>query len=451
MNILSVTQLTEQIKQTLINYFSEIQIQGEIGSLTNHQSGHCYFVLKDSNASIKCVLFKGIKAKLDNLTLKTDMQVIVTGNLSIYESRGEYQIICSNIEESGIGNLAIKFEELKEKLKNKGYFESSIKKTIPKFPKKIALITSLSGAALKDMKFVANKRWNLIKFTIFDTLVQGNQAKYMIERNIKIADSLGFDIIVLARGGGSFEDLWAFNEEIVIEAIYNAKTPIVSAIGHEIDTPLSDFASDLRAPTPSACMEMILPDRDEWLLRLSDLFDNLNNVENKNLLRFKEILDSIHSKLIFFRFNYNNLSNELHLIRTSLDLVICRYLNTKTEIIKNLSIALDSGYKNIYPTRIQNIQILQYALQNLFATLLAQKTNYSKKELDSRFDIFFKNKEIELRSLKLLLEANNPKNKYKKGYAQITINDRISSLNELKKGDTITLSDGITSKEARIL
>ena len=153
----------------------------------------------------------------------------------------------------------------------------------------------------------------------------------------------------------------------------------------------------------------------------------------------------------FFRFNYNNLSNELYLIRTSLDLVICRYLNTKTEIIKNLSIALNSGYKNIYPTRIQNIQILKYALQNLFATLLAQKTNYSKNELDSRFDIFFKNKEIELRNLKLLLEANNPKNKYKKGYAQITINDRILSLNELKKGDTITLSDGIISKEARIL
>ncbi|RDU58315.1 exodeoxyribonuclease VII large subunit [Helicobacter sp. MIT 99-5507] len=451
MNILSVTQLTKQIKQTLINYFGEIQIQGEIGSLTNHQSGHCYFTLKDSNASIRCMLFKGTRAKLNNIILKTDMQVIVTGNLSIYESRGEYQIICSNVKEYGIGNLAIKFEELKEKLKNKGYFESSIKKDIPKFPKKIALITSLSGAALKDMKFVANRCWNLTRFTIFDTLVQGNEAKYMIERNIKIADSLGFDIIVLARGGGSLEDLWAFNEEIVLEAIYNAKTPIVSAIGHETDTPLSDFVSDLRAPTPSACMEMILPDKNEWLLRLSDLFDNINNIENKNLLRFKEMLDSAYSKLNFFKFNYNSLNDKLHSMRASLNLTLNRHLNAKIETIKNLSIYLDVSYKNIYPSKIQNIKILKYSLQNLFSILLAQKRIFDKKELDFQFDIFLKNKENELKKLKLLLEAKNPKNKYQKGYAQITIDNKILSLDEVKKGDTITLSDGITSKEARIL
>ena len=368
MNILSVTELTNQIKQTLASHFDEIQIQGEIGSLTNHQSGHSYFTLKDSNASIKCTIFKGTKAKLKNLILKTDMQVIVTGKLNIYESRGEYQIICSNIVESGIGNLAIKFEALKEALKNKGYFESSHKKEIPKFPKKIALITSLSGAALKDMKFVAEKRWNLAKFSIFDTLVQGNDAKYKIAQNIKIADSLGFDVIVLARGGGSLEDLWAFNEEIVIEAIYQAKTPIVSAIGHESDTPLSDFVSDLRAPTPSACMEMILPDKNEWLLRLSDLLDNLNNTKSKNLLRFKEILDSMNTQINFFKFDYESLNGNLHSMRAGLNLAINKYFHTKIETIKNLHIYLDSSYKNIYQAK--NTEILRHSLQNLFAIFL---------------------------------------------------------------------------------
>ena len=447
MNILSVTELTNQIKQTLASHFDEIQIQGEIGSLTNHQSGHSYFTLKDSNASIKCTIFKGTKAKLKNLILKTDMQVIVTGKLNIYESRGEYQIICSNIVESGIGNLAIKFEALKEALKNKGYFESSHKKEIPKFPKKIALITSLSGAALKDMKFVAEKRWNLAKFSIFDTLVQGNDAKYKIAQNIKIADSLGFDVIVLARGGGSLEDLWAFNEEIVIEAIYQAKTPIVSAIGHESDTPLSDFVSDLRAPTPSACMEMILPDKNEWLLRLSDLLDNLNNTKSKNLLRFKEILDSMNAQINFFKFDYESLNGNLHSMRASLNLSINKYFHTKIETIKNLHIYLDSSYKNIYQAK--NTEILRHSLQNLFAIFLSKKSVLKREELDSRFDIFLKNKDIN--NLKLLLEAKNPKNKCQKGYAQITIDNKIIPLDELKNGDNITLSDGVISKEARIL
>ena len=451
MNILSVTQLTEQIKQTLTNYFDQIQIQGEIGNLTDHTSGHCYFTLKDSNASIKCVLFKGVRAKLSNITLKTDMQVIVTGNLSIYESRGEYQIICSNIKEDGIGNLAIQFEKLKEKLKEKGYFNSNIKKDIPKFPKKIALITSSSGAALKDMKFVANRRWNLVKFVIFDTLVQGNEAKYMIAKNIKAADSMGFDIIVLARGGGSLEDLWAFNEEIVIEAIYQAKTPIVSAIGHEIDTPLSDFASDLRAPTPSACMEMILPDQNEWLMKLSDLLDNINNAEYKNLLKLKEILDSMKSKIGFFRFNFQNLNKQLDSMKNTLNHTMSVFLNHKIDATKNLARDLHFNHKNIYPARMQNIYLLKYALHNSFATFISKKTNYTKEELDSKFYIFLNNKYQNIENLKLLLNARDPKNQHKKGYAQITINNKILSLNEVKKGDTITLSDGITSKEAKIL
>ncbi len=451
MNILSVTQLTEQIKQTLTNYFDEIQIQGEIGNLTNHQSGHCYFTLKDTNASIRCVLFKGIKSKLDNINLKTDMQVIVTGNLSVYESRGEYQIICSNIKEDGIGNLAIQFEKLKQKLKEKGYFESKIKKNIPKFPKKIALITSSSGAALKDMKFVANKRWNLVKFVIFDTLVQGNEAKYMIERNIKAADSMGFDIIILARGGGSIEDLWAFNEEIVIEAIYKAKTPIVSAIGHEIDTPLSDFASDLRAPTPSACMEMILPDKNEWLIKLSDLLDNINTIEYKNLIKLEEMLQSMQSKINFFKVNFQNLKYQLNSIKNNINYTMNVFINSKINIINNIKKDLNINYKNTYPSKMQNIYLLKHTLNNLFLTLLSRKSNYTQKELDYEFYIFLKNKYQKIENLKLLLEAKNPKNRCKVGYAQITINNKILSLNEVKRGDTITLSDGITSKEAKIL
>ena len=208
-----------------------LMVEGEISNFTAHTSGHFYFSLKDENSNIRCVMFKGNTAKL-KFRPQNGMKIIASCGLSVYTPRGEYQLLCENLEPAGIGSLKVAFEQLKQKLESKGYFAPELKRAIPKFPQRVALITSATGAALQDMKRVAENRWKLTKFTLFNTLVQGEGAKENVVKNIQLADALRFDCIVLARGGGSIEDLWAFNEEIVADAIYSATTPIISAIGH---------------------------------------------------------------------------------------------------------------------------------------------------------------------------------------------------------------------------
>ena len=236
--ILSVSVLNSQLKALVESTFVQVQVQGEISNLTLHTSGHMYFSLKDADSQVRCVMFRGNVNAL-RFEPKDGMSVVVSGGVSVYMPRGEYQIQCKSMIPEGIGELTLRFQQLKEKLQAKGYFES--KKLLPAYPKRIAIVTSLNGAALQDMLKVARKRWNLTKIVAINTLVQGNEAKDSIARNIAYADSFfgtsqGFDVIVVGRGGGSIEDLWAFNEEVVAEAIFHARTPIVSAVGHEVDT-----------------------------------------------------------------------------------------------------------------------------------------------------------------------------------------------------------------------
>lgn len=272
MNELSVSDLNRQIKSLLESHFSLLFVSGEISNLVIHTSGHIYFSLKDDDSSVRCVLFKGNAQKL-KFKLENGQKVILECGLSVYAPRGEYQLMVSSVTPSGKGSLALALEQLKKKLSEKGYFDKEIKKSLPKFPKKVALITSATGAAIQDMRRVAEKRWHLTKFTLFNTLVQGDTAAPQIAENIALADKLGFDVIVLARGGGSIEDLWAFNEEVVADAIFAASTPILTGIGHEIDFTIADFVADLRAPTPSAAIEMLLPDKNEVVMLLDSMFE----------------------------------------------------------------------------------------------------------------------------------------------------------------------------------
>lgn len=270
MTKLTVGELNRQIKSVLESHFSLLYVSGEISNLVVHTSGHIYFSLKDSESSIRAVLFKGNAQKL-KFKLENGQKVILECGLSVYPPRGEYQLMVSSVTPDGQGSLAVALEQLKKKLTEKGYFDPSRKKSLPKFPKKVALITSATGAALQDMRRVAEKRWHLTEFTLFNTLVQGDTAAAQIAENIAIADDMGFDAIVLARGGGSIEDLWAFNEEVVADAVYAAKTPIITGIGHEIDFTIADFVSDVRAPTPSAAIEMLLPDKNEVAMLLDSI------------------------------------------------------------------------------------------------------------------------------------------------------------------------------------
>ena len=273
-NLQSVTSLNTQIKSLLESTFVYAHVEGEVSRFTYHSSGHLYFTLKDKNSSISCVMFRGNNKKM-KFRLEEGMSVIISGSVSVFVPRGSYQLNCLNIEPSGSGALAKAYEQLKEKLRAKGYFEKSNKKEIPRYIRSVALVTSGTGAALQDMLRIAQKRWPLIKLKIIDTIVQGENSARSIAKNIEFADTLGVDVIVTGRGGGSIEDLWGFNEEVVAHAIYKAKTPVVSAVGHEIDFVISDFVADLRAPTPSAAIEMILPDKNELIMSIDNQIDQM--------------------------------------------------------------------------------------------------------------------------------------------------------------------------------
>ncbi len=316
---ISVTTLNNQIKSLLEAHYTSVLVEAEVSRVTYHTSGHLYFSLKDEKSSISAVMFKTNAQKL-KFRLEEGMKVIVSGSIAVYTPRGSYQINCKNIEPFGSGALALAYEQLKAKLEKKGYFDKSAKKPLPIYPKHIALVTSKTGAAIEDLLKVAKKRWPLLKITLIDTLVQGESAALNIAQNIEIADTLGCDIVVIGRGGGSIEDLWAFNEEIVADAIYKANTPIVSAVGHEIDFLISDFVADLRAPTPSGAMEMILPDITEALLsidmtinRYNDVFKNIIAKKESMLLHLKELFDqnSAQMKLSLYHEKIINLKTQL--------------------------------------------------------------------------------------------------------------------------------------------
>ncbi len=292
MRELSVSELNRQIKTILESHFLSLFVTGEISNLVSHTSGHVYFSLKDEEGSIRCVLFKGNASKL-KFRLENGQKVILGCGLSVYAPRGEYQLMVSTVAPSGKGSLALALEQLKKKLSEKGYFEPSIKKTLPKFPKRAALITSATGAALQDMLRVAEKRWLLCEFVLFNTLVQGEAAAAQIAQNIALADKNGFDVIVLARGGGSIEDLWAFNEEVVADAIHEATTPILTGIGHEIDFTIADFAADVRAPTPSAAMETLLPDKNEVYMFLDAMLEGYKSSLSQSVSKKESALKHI--------------------------------------------------------------------------------------------------------------------------------------------------------------
>ncbi|OPX26345.1 MAG: exodeoxyribonuclease VII large subunit [Epsilonproteobacteria bacterium] len=310
MNQLTVSQANHQIKGLLDTTFSDIYIKGEIGNLTVASSGHIYFSIKDDKSSLSCVMFRGNTNKL-KFKLEVGLTIIIYGSVTVYVPRGAYQLICKSIEPDGIGGLNLALEQLKTKLQSMGYFDTKKKKQIPKFVDKMYLLTSNSGAVIEDMKKVAYHRWPLVKIVLIPTIVQGKQAKDTIVENIILADKLSTQdlsnditsVIVLARGGGSLEDLWCFNEEDVAKAIYMCQTVTISAIGHETDWTICDMVCDKRASTPSSAMEIVLNDQNEYMLYFDDITNSLNyhlksklQTSQHSLNHIKELLSSFSIK-----------------------------------------------------------------------------------------------------------------------------------------------------------
>ena len=409
--MMSVSSLNTKIKSLLEATFMHTMVEGEVASATYHTSGHLYFSIKDRDSSVKCVMWRSSVAKM-KFRIEKGMHIVVEGSVSVYTPRGEYQFQTVRIEPYGQGALALAYEQLKEKLKEKGYFDAQRKKPIPKHIQKIALVTAKDSAALHDMLKIIEKRWAMVEVTIVDTLVQGDAAAGQIARSLAYADSLGVDVVVLGRGGGSAEDLWSFNEEVVADAIYSMQTPVVSAVGHEVDVLISDFVADLRAPTPSAAMEMILPDSREILYTLDEMQERFSYVIDQRMQR--SIRDLKHSEEMLLR------ASPLRLLGD----VALEFERLKEE------------YK----------RILSYAIERFSSKLPEIQNKYVQSMVFS-----LEQKEQHLTYLTKKFEVSNPKLQYRKGWAQVSQNGKTMPLKSIQVKDVFTLSDGDTQKEVLCL
>ena len=424
MKPISVTQLNNQIKSILESHFQIVLVEGEVSKVVYHTSGHLYFTIKDENSSINCAMWKSNLSKM-KFKLKVGEKILVYGAINLYVPRGEYKLIAQSIEPSGIGALQLAYEQLKEELSKLGYFDEKRKKPLPRFPKKIAIVTSATAAALQDMLRIANKRWRLTKFYLFNALVQGDMAAWDIAKKIKMADEFvfddgsRFDLIIVGRGGGSKEDLWPFNERVVADAIFNAKTPVISAVGHEIDYLISDFVADKRAATPSNAMEIALPDGNEILMMIDEMISSFNFKYENILFKKKKQLE--HLKEIF----------EAHSIEKKLNI----YLQN-IGIIKNKFFNQTKAVLNIKQNQIE-------ILKNEFNAFSPKnRLNKLSKEIEIIFIQFRRNfenvlykKNREIGALKNGFEILNPQKREKKGFAQIVKNGKKTALEELKNND----------------
>ena len=408
---LSVSSLNEQIKNLLESTFMRVYVEGELSRITYHNSGHIYFTLKDASSAISAVMFRGNASKL-RFRLEEGLNVVVEGAITLYKPRGSYQINCFMIEPAGHGALALAYEQLKQRLSQMGYFDPAHKKAMPQYPARIALVTSSTGAALQDMQRVAAHRWPLAKLFVFDTLVQGENAAPSIVAALNAADARGFDVIVVGRGGGSIEDLWAFNEEMVAAAVYRMQTPVVSAVGHEIDWVITDFVADLRAPTPSAAMQMILPDQNEMLQTIDALAAQLDGIMAERIRSHGEQLAHLQSSYA----------------RHSIE----QRLKNAAEVVAQLQQRFSQSMQFVLEGAIRKLVPLE---QNLERSMIAVVNG----------------KKAALNNLCGILESNNPKLKSKKGFAQISRGGKVIDLAELKAGERFEAMDDRHKVSAQVL
>ncbi len=273
--ILTVSRLTALLRGVLEENFEHLWVQGEVSNVSYPSSGHCYFTLKDSGAQLRCVMFRGA-VKNHTFRLTDGMALIVRGRISVYDQRGDYQLVCEYVEPSGVGALQTAFVQLKEKLSGEGLFAETHKISLPTYPRNIGVITSPTGAAIHDILNVLKRRFASLKVSLYPVRVQGEGSALEIARAIDEMNQLAeADVLIVGRGGGSLEDLWAFNEEVVARAVYRSKIPIISAVGHETDWTICDFVADLRAPTPSAAAELVIASSDELRSRIDTLSGRL--------------------------------------------------------------------------------------------------------------------------------------------------------------------------------
>jgi len=405
---LSVTAINKYLKAKLDNddNLRNVYLKGEISNIKYHTTGHIYFSIKDENSKINAIMFSSNAKKL--LFKPIDgSKVLVTGRISVYEATGGYQIYVDEMLEDGIGNLYIAFEKLKQDLSKEGLFDEKYKKKVPKICERVGVVTASTGAAIKDIISTIKRRFPLCEIILFPSLVQGENAASDIVKKIKLADNYDLDVLIVGRGGGSIEDLWPFNEEIVARAIFECNTPIISAVGHEIDFTIADYVADMRAPTPTGAAEMAVPNITDVINHINNLNVRLNEAINAKINYQKLLLDS-------FKNSYA-IKNPLIM-----------YENKKQKLdylIDNLNKVIIKKYDNA---------------KHKFDLL---KNNY----LLNNPSVLYKDKQKYLNNLIEKLELINPLGVLKRGYSLTLINDRVvNTIKKVNVGDEviIKLSDG---------
>jgi len=331
--IYTISEITGKIKQTLENDFPIVTVIGEISNFKNHSSGHWYFTLKDNNAALNCTMWKSNNYSVI-FSPQDGMQIIAKGKITVYPPRGSYQLNVSSMLPAGEGALQAAFERLKKKLQREGLFDEKFKKPIPQFPRRIGIVTAGDGAAFRDMVTTANRRFPAVELVLASAKVQGAGAAEEIAHQIRRFNLLDdIDLIIIGRGGGSLEDLWAFNEEIVARAIFDSRIPIISGVGHEIDFSISDFVADLRAPTPTAAMELATPDIQKIFAFLKDFFYNAS-------LNISQLIEGLKNKIsqLIFSYGFQTTGDIINIKYQLLDALIYKMnvnANKKLELGKN--------------------------------------------------------------------------------------------------------------------
>lgn len=405
---LTVTQLTKYIKYKIDNDVNlrEVYLKGEISNFKAHTRGHFYFTIKDEGSRINAVMFASSASKV-KFTPEDGMKILVTGRISVYEATGGYQIYVNEMMEDGVGNLYVAFEQLKKKLASEGLFDDRYKKTIPKIPERVGVITAPTGAAIRDIISTINRRFPLTEVILLPSLVQGEGAKEDIVRQIKRAENYNLDVLIVGRGGGSIEDLWAFNEEIVARAIFDCPIPIISAVGHEIDFTIADFVADLRAPTPTGAAEIAVPSK-------TDVINYINQLNLRSKKAVGNILELKKKRLDNIKGNYI-LNNPLDLYSAKI-----QKLDYLTEsLVKNYKVIIDK----------EKIKLNNIKTRPLFSNplIILDKTKQKYALLLSKLD------------------ALSPLKTLERGYGIIKLNDKaVTSIKDLNKDDLIDieLKDG---------
>jgi len=418
--VLSVEQLNHQIRQLIEGELGTVWVQGEISNFKAHTSGHFYFSLKDSKSQVSAVMFRGFNSRLKFKPVD-GLEVIVRGRVSVYEPRGSYQIVCEMMEPVGAGALQKAFEQLKDKLKREGLFEQTRKRPLPAIPRHIAIVTSPTGAAIRDMLNVLSRRNRGVPVTLVPTLVQGEGAAPQIVEALRKATLLpNVDVIIVGRGGGSIEDLWAFNDEKLARAIAACPVPVISAVGHEIDFTIADFVADLRAPTPSAAAELVVKNTADVAHRVESLQKMLTLAISRFLKLEAQKLQTLSVRLVDPKRRLQDLIQRNDELYSRLQQAQTNYLNKRRLELKGATDSLTPPEKLISEKRAE-IDMFYLRMKNFVTCMVDMKKQDMHRYMS-------------------LLESLSPLKVVERGYSVVTKGtDLVKSVQQLKKGDEISV------------